>query len=280
MPTGHSRLGICQNPGVSDPVPVWLEALEARHLANLRFAEVSRALRALSSTYVERRGRLARGGALQGAGKRAAFALFYGPLHFTLVSAIVRTLGAVDREVRPIVDLGCGTGVAGAAWSLAFARPPRLVGVERHRWAIGEAAWTWRALGLHATTVQNDVTRHRLPGAGAAVVAAYCLNELDRPARDLMRERLIEAAARGARVLVVEPVAGAMVPEWPEWVAAVEAAGGRADQWRLELDLPDLTRRLARAAGLDTRITTAKTLYIPAPNAQRPAPTRPADSSA
>jgi len=248
---------------VSDRVAAWLEALEARHLANLTFAEVSRALRALSATYVERRGRLARGGALQGAGKRAAFALFYGPLHFTLVSALARALGAADREVRPVVDLGCGTGVAGAAWSLAFPRPPRLVGVERHPWAIAEAAWTWRTLGLHATTVRNDVTRHRLPGGGAAVVAAYCLNELDRPARDLMRERLLGAAARGARVLVVEPVAGAMVPEWPEWVAAVEAAGGRADQWRLELDLPDLTRRLARAAGLDVAVTTAKTLYLP-----------------
>ena len=246
-----------------EPVSAWLEALEARHLANLRFAEVSRALRALSSAYVERRGQLARGKALQGAGKRAAFALFYGPLHFTLIATIVRALGATDRDVRPIVDLGCGTGVAGAAWSLAFDRPPRLVGVDRHLWAIGEAAWTWRALGLHATVVTNDVTRHRLPGAGAAVVAAYCLNELDRPARDLMRDRLLDAAGRGARVLVVEPVAGAMVPEWPEWTAAVEAAGGRADQWRLELDLPDLTRRLARAAGLDVRATTAKTLYLP-----------------
>jgi len=248
---------------VSDPLAAWLEALEARHLANLRFAEVSRALRALSSTYVERRDRLARGGALQGAGKRAAFALFYGPLHFALVSAVARALDAADREARPIVDLGCGTGVAGAAWSLTFPRPPRLVGVELHRWAIEEAKWTWHALGLHATAVRNDVTRHRLPGAGSGVVAAYCLNELDRPARALMRERLVDAAARGARVLVIEPVAGAMVPEWAEWVAAVEAAGGRADEWRLELDLPDLTRRLARAAGLDARVTTAKTLYLP-----------------
>jgi len=31
----------------------------------------------------------------------------------------------------------------------------------------------------------------------------------------------------------------------------------------LELELPDLTRRLARAAGLDVRATTAKTLYLP-----------------
>lgn len=246
---------------MSDPVLAWLEALETRHLAKLRFSEVSRALRALSSTYVERRGGLSRGAALKGAGKRAAFALFYGPLHFFVIREIVRTLGA-SGGVRPIVDLGCGTGVAGAAWSLALARPSRLVGVDRHRWAIGEAGWTYRALGLHATMVMNDVTRHRLPGAGAGIVAAYCLNELDRPSRDAMRERLLDAAGRGARVLVVEPVAGGVVPEWPDWVAGVQAAGGRADQWRFELELPDIVRKLDRAVGLNHRTVTARSLWM------------------
>ena len=42
----------------------WLRALEERHLADLTFPEVSRALRALSSAYVERRGRLKEGAAL------------------------------------------------------------------------------------------------------------------------------------------------------------------------------------------------------------------------
>src|SRR5512135_1759049 len=95
-----------------DRVTTWLAALEARHLADLRFAEVSRALRALSSAYVERRGRLAEGAALEGAGKRAAFALFYGPLHFLLVREVVRALGASDPAPARVVDLGCGTGVA------------------------------------------------------------------------------------------------------------------------------------------------------------------------
>jgi hypothetical protein len=204
---------------------------------------------------------LNRGAALRGAGKRAAFALFYGPLHFHVIGEIVSRLGAIDCQVRPIVDLGCGTGVAGAAWSLALARPPRLVGVDCHRWAIGEAGWTYRVLGLHATMVKNDVTRHRLPGAGAGIVAAYCLNELDRSSRDAMRERLLDAAGRGACVLVVEPVAGALIPEWPDWAKAVQAAGGRADQWRFELALPDIVRKLDRAAGLDHRTATARSLW-------------------
>jgi hypothetical protein len=68
----------------------WVQALEARHLADLTFSEVSRALRALSSAYVERRARLSSGAALSGAGKRAAFALFYGPLHYLLVKHVAR----------------------------------------------------------------------------------------------------------------------------------------------------------------------------------------------
>ena len=39
----------------------WIAALEARHLANLTRAELTRALRALSSCYVERRDKLAAG---------------------------------------------------------------------------------------------------------------------------------------------------------------------------------------------------------------------------
>ena len=68
----------------------WLEALDERHLANLTQSEATRALRALSSCYVERGQKLASGGPLDSAGKRAAFALFYSPLHF-LVTAPDRT---------------------------------------------------------------------------------------------------------------------------------------------------------------------------------------------
>jgi hypothetical protein len=60
----------------------WLRELEDRHFADLKFAEVTRALRALSMSYVERRLEGKPRGALDSAGKRAAFALFYAPLHF------------------------------------------------------------------------------------------------------------------------------------------------------------------------------------------------------
>src|SRR6185503_19840169 len=60
----------------------WLRALEQRHLANLTRQEFTRAVRALSARYVERRGQLPDRSLLDSAGKRAAFALFYAPLHF------------------------------------------------------------------------------------------------------------------------------------------------------------------------------------------------------
>src|SRR5215208_4662224 len=80
-----------RSPDMND-VNTWLAALEERHLADLTRPELTRALRALSSCYVERRDKLTSGAALDGAGKRAAFALFYGPLHFLTVSAVVRAL--------------------------------------------------------------------------------------------------------------------------------------------------------------------------------------------
>jgi hypothetical protein len=50
----------------------WLAAASERYLADLTMPELTRALRALSSCYVERRSQLASGQALASAGKRAA----------------------------------------------------------------------------------------------------------------------------------------------------------------------------------------------------------------
>jgi len=77
---------------VDELTTAWLAALERRHLANLTTSEVARALRALSSRYVERRGTLVEGGALASTGKRAAFALFYGPLHLLVTREILRLI--------------------------------------------------------------------------------------------------------------------------------------------------------------------------------------------
>ena len=243
-------------------VAAWLSALETRHLADLRPVEVARALRALSSAYVERRDRLGHGAALDGAGKRAAFALFYGPLHFLVVRAIVRAIPAAEGPLDLVVDLGCGTGVAGAAWAVECAARPRVLGLERHPWAADEARWTCRTLGVAADVRCVDIARMRVPPRASAIIAAFTVNELADATRAQLLRELLAFGSRGTRVLVVEPIAKSNAPWWAGWQGAFVQAGGREDQWRFPADLPAVVGRLDHAAGLDHRELTARSLYL------------------
>jgi hypothetical protein len=252
-----------------DAFASWLEVLERRHLDDLRFSEVTRALRALSADYVERRGRV-RGASLEGRGKRAAFALYYGPLHFLVVRAIAGALGAANQGLGQIVDLGCGTGAAGAA--LAIATDTRsIIGVDRHGWALTEAASTYRHFRLRHHTIRGDAAgalsarggiTNRLRGR-AAFLAAYTVNELTDPARAVLLPELIDRAAAGSAVLIVEPISRRVAPWWNEWATAFEREQGRADEWRFTMSLPERVRAFDRAAGLDHREQTARSLWMP-----------------
>jgi SAM-dependent methyltransferase len=242
----------------------WLAALERRHLANLRLPEVTRALRALSSAYVERRHTVSRGGPLDSAGKRAAFALFYAPLHFLTCMHIIRALDQ-SSAVPPssVVDIGCGTGVAGAAWAVACGGSPAVVGIDRHPWAVDEARWTYRTLELNGSARTGDLARLPRLDSRSAVIAAYVLNELPAAMRIRVFEQLLTAADRGVRVLVVEPIARAVAPWWDEAAAMALRAGGQAGEWRFPVQLPELLRTLDKAAGLDHRELTARSLWLP-----------------
>jgi hypothetical protein len=240
----------------------WIAALETRHLAELTFPEVSRALRALSSAYVERRGEGGVGTALAGAGKRAAFALFYGPLHYLLVRQIVLALPHASGRTATLVDLGCGTGSSGAAWATAFDARPSIVGVDRHPWALGEAAWTYRQFALTARIRQGDVLRGDLPKAPVSLLAAFTLNELADEARETVLRRLLVRAANGDRLLIVEPLARGIAPWWNRWQDQVVAAGGRGDEWRFRVELPAIVAKLDRAAGLNHRELTGRSLWL------------------
>jgi hypothetical protein len=245
---------------VSDLLTSWHTRAEARYLADLRPAEVARALRALSSAYVERRHAVASG--LESAGKRAAFALYYAPLHLVATAHVVNALGAGIPAPHTIIDLGCGTGAAGAAWAHAGGGTSTVIGIDRHPWAAAEARWTYRALGLNGQARAGDATEVPRLRPGAAIVAAYLLNELAADARRRLEDRLLDAASRGARVLVLEPIARAVTPWWNETAARVTAAGGRADEWHLETNLPPSTALLGKAAGLNSRELKVRSLYI------------------
>jgi hypothetical protein len=246
----------------ADPFPAHYAALEARHLSALRFAEVRRALQALSSLYVERRERMAQGGVFEGAGKRAAFALYYGPLHFLLVREIARALGPTLGPARRILDLGCGTGTAGAAWAMEQTPRATVEGIDASGWAVAEARWTLRQLGLRGEIHRHDAAGGAWPEGPAGILAAFTVNELAEPARTRLLSRLLGAARAGSSVLVVEPIARRMSPWWPEWSAAFRAAGGREDEWRFRPALPPSLALLAKAAGLDARELTGRSLAI------------------
>jgi protein-L-isoaspartate O-methyltransferase len=242
----------------------WVAELEKRHLADLRVAEVTRALRALSSAYVERRHTVARGAPLDSAGKRAAFALFYAPLHFLAVRHVVESIAdATHPPPAAIVDVGCGTGAGGAAWAVAVGGSPVVTGIDRHPWAVAEARWTYRTLALKGSARQGDASRLPHVEQNIAVIAAYVLNELPIDLRTRTEDQLFAAAARGARVLVLEPIARGVTPWWGETARRAVQAGGRADEWRFAVDLPLLLRTLDKAAGLNHRELTVRSLWLP-----------------
>ena len=250
----------------------FLGALERRHLADLRFSDVTRALRALSSAYVERRETaLAGHKALDGAGKRAAFALYYGPIHFLLVHHIVRELGAApDRGT--VVDLGCGTGVAGAAVATAAAAGAstfahsasadrqasalHVLGIDTHPWALDEARFTYKTFGLRFDVRRGHAAHTRLPSDTSFVVAAFVVNELTDGDRGEMIRRLKAAAAP---VLIIEPISNRISPWWPEWTAAL---GAQAHEWKVRVEMPPIVKRLAKAAGLRPEVLTARSLFV------------------
>jgi hypothetical protein len=251
--------------GSDDAFAGWLAAAEARYLADLTRREVGRALRSLSSCYVERREKLATGHALEGRGKRAAFALYYGPLHFLTVREIVRAVsaGLQPRALEPreiVVDVGCGTGAAGAAWALQTGAEVR--GFDVSAWAVEEANWTYRALGVRGHARRGSVAEMRLPTTRSTVLAAFVINELDEHTRGLALERLVAAAKAGHRVVVIEPIARGVTPWWNSWRAALEPLGGEPRDWRFRAELPALLRDFDKSAGLDHRELTARSLGV------------------
>jgi SAM-dependent methyltransferase len=242
----------------------WVDELFARYETELRPREVARALAALTRDYVERRRRLLGGDALGGRGKRAAFALYYAPRHYAVLREVLRRL--VGRTWRPprILDLGCGVGVAGAAWSRLHPEPPPVLGIDLRAWVLAEARLTYRALGVPGRTFLRPLARLRWPAPPFGVVAAFTVNELLAAERARLLERLRRGAERGSAALVVEPLATRIVPWWPAWSAAFRAHGGRADEWKLDIELPDRVVALGRAAHLDPSAIGARTLWLPA----------------
>ena len=63
-------------------------------------------------------------------------------------------------------------------------------------------------------------------------------------------------------MLLVEPLAGFVAPWWKSWQRTIESAGGRADEWRVRAELPPIVAKLDRAAGLNHREITGRSLWL------------------
>jgi hypothetical protein len=165
--------------------------------------------------------------------------------------------------VDSVLDLGCGTGAAGAAWAFVRGRAP-IHGIDRHPWAVAEANWTYQCLGLRGHAARGTIDRASIRGRrGEGILAAYCVNELAEEARALLLSKLLDAHRNGSRVLVIEPIARRLTSWWTDWERAFVPVGGRADEWRFPAELPERQRQLARAAGLQPRELTARSLWLP-----------------
>ena len=130
-----------------------------------------------------------------------------------------------------ILDLGCGTGAAGAAWALACQSSRRSIGIDRHPWAIDEAQWTYQQLGVRRTSssgrrraLARTAARRGRRGGLRAQRAAGRGPDHGREAACWTR------STRGGRVLVIEPIARGIAPWWDDAAAAfqrVRRTGGR-----------------------------------------------------
>jgi hypothetical protein len=109
---------------------------------------------------------------------------------------------------------------------------------------------------------QGDIAGIGLPKGPLSILAAFAMNELADADRDALLARLVERARHGDRVLIVEPLAGFVARWWNRWRDTFEAAGGRADEWRLRSELPPIVAKLDRAAGLNHREITARSLWL------------------
>ena len=233
-------------------------------------SEFLKAVRALSVRYVERRAELGTRSPVDSAGKRAAFAAYYAPLHFLTVREILRV--RVPEPPRLLVDGGCGTGVSSAAWALECVEPPDIHGVDLDAWSLEESRWNWRTLGLRGRTTRGDLVhqlealaadrkgraRSIVPGTG--VILGWSLNELDSRSRVRGCDAVLRLAKAGIQILIVEPIANRAVPWWTDWLPQVEAAGGRAAEWRFDINLPPRLAEIDEAVGFRREALTARTV--------------------
>lgn len=249
-------------PPLAQRIDAWLAAALAR-AAPLTFSEIRRGVQALSQRYVERRDP---GDALGSPAKRAAFATYFAALHLATAYGATRALPpAALAGVARIVDLGAGSGAVGAGVALALApASPILLALDRSGFALAEARRTHAAFGLRGET-RRALLPSGLPklAHGDLAVAGWFLNECDDAARERMLHALERGVDAGARVLVLEPLAGRAVPWWDELAVRLAARGLATGSLRWLMQRPAWIADMDKAARLDHRELGARIAFGP-----------------
>jgi len=233
----------------------FVETVSKRYLKELQFAEIRRAVQALSQWYVQKRANLTPDKVFEGRGKRAAFSAYYAPLHYILVREIIENLQT--PIFKHLIELGCGTGLAGCAW---LRRTPKAVvtAYDIHAEAVKETNWTYSMLGVNGKAVVRDARQVSFNNCDA-VLAAFYVNELSDTARSELLASLLKSKTQ---ILIVEPIAKSTTPWWNTWEAAFIKAGGRSDTWRFRPDLPEFLEKMDKAAKLDHQEVKGRSLYL------------------
>jgi hypothetical protein len=117
-------------------------------------------------------------------------------------------------------------------------------------------------MGIRGSVKSADIGSLRIP-ARSAVIAAFTSNELDPASRERFRGDFLRIAKAGMPVLIVEPIARRLTRWWDDWAEDWQAAGGRVDDWRFRVDLPEPLSLMDKAAGLDHRELTGRSLWLP-----------------
>jgi len=250
-------------PEIERRFQAWIAGSRAREALSSR--EVRRGVQALSTRYVEGRGHDGTAaGALGGAGLRAAFSSFYAPLHFLVTSAVVAALPSAWRDgAERVVDLGAGTGAVGAALALACGAP-RVLALDRSAWALGEARRSFAALGVAGRTRRAELPAGVPPARpGDLLCAGWTLNECRPELRARIVAQLTRAQSKGARVIVLEPLARSAAPWWGELAAELVPRGFASELHKYSIERPDWIERLDQASGLDHREVGARVLWAP-----------------
>ena len=250
----------------------WLADAVQRHSRELEFREIRKGVQAVSDLYVERRPGVDLGArALEGRGKRAALATYFGPLHFLTLHHLLTAVGPARLgPVRRVLDLGCGTGAAGAATAATLAaddtttEAPRIVGLDRSGFVLAEARQCYAHFGLEAQTLRGQLPA-AIPeiGAGDLLVFGWSVNELGTRARGELWDTLVGALGRGARLLLLEPLAGPVSPWWRAWARGLSPLGVEEPRHKVQVVLPEWIARLDKAAALDHRTLGARVLVGP-----------------